>query len=783
LSAATQAYSTTIVNRAAASFSGSAVDNHALDWQEVCVGGVCRAANSLMTQDTNSVYADEPGAALSIGACGGGELVRSFDVAENFTLRSVSLGFSADHTRRDDLLITLTSPASTVVQVIGPPAGSGSDYANLDVSLDDANLNSQHTYKGDDDAGEPYFDRQTRPVEPLEAFRGEESAGNWTLTVCDLNPDENEGSYNRAQLSLQPQNQAITAADWNYTQTGLDDQDYISHTLEAYAYDLVGNISDVAALTFWVDNVPPVLNVTETVPLAATGFAPEPIRLLAGTVSDGGKVQQLYALALSPSGKRLSLQVGRNNGSWWFDLTSQETGEYSLWINAIDAAGNAVSAGPFTATIVRVLAENDGPTALGTTTTFTATVLGDDANTYSFDWDFGDGAAASGQPSAVSHLYAGVDVYTATVTANKGSDIFTATTTVTVDEAINGLTAANDSPAFYGETTVLTATISAGSNATYAWNFGDGQPSAMTNEAATLHNYAAGVYTATVTALNSVSVVTATTQVQIVDLIAVNDSPTMAGQTTIFTATLLGDETSSYAWDFGDGMMDSNPSAVISHTYELPDIYTATVWVDSAAGWITATTMVTVSGLGVINNSPTSLGVPTIFTATTSLTGTVSFGWDFGDGTSPLNGASAAISHTYAAAGAYTAVVTASNTTEVLAAFSIVVIDGETPNIAINDPVSGQVIKTTSYSLRGTAADDVALAWVEISTDGGQTWQRASGDENWVYVWNVPLEDRVTHTLLARAADEVGHITVSEPVVITVSTEKPFWLYLPLIIR
>ena len=77
----------------------------------------------------------------------------------------------------------------------------------------------------------------------------------------------------------------------------------------------------------------------------------------------------------------------------------------------------------------------------------------------------------------------------------------------------------------------------------------------------------------------------------------------------------------------------------------------------------------------------------------------------------------------------------------------------------------------------------MALAWVEISTDGGQTWQRASGDENWAYVWNVPLEDRVTHTLLARAADEVGHITVSEPVVVTVSTKKPFWLYLPLIIR
>jgi len=783
LSAATQAYSATIVNKAAVSFSGSASDNRDLDWSEACVNGMCRAANTLMNREPSFTFNDDNGDGTTIGACGGGELVRTFTVTETFSLRGLSLGFNADHPQRDDLQVTLESPEGTIVQLIAPPTGTASEYANFDLNLGDANLNGLHTYKGDDDTGEPYYDRLARPAEPLEAFRGEGAAGDWTLTICDLNPDENEGSYNRAQLSLWPQNQAVTAADWSYTQTGLEDQDYVPHTLEAYAYDRVGNQSAAVTLNFWVDNVAPELSVTETVALAATGFAPEPIRLLAGTVSDGGEVQQLYALALSPSGKRLSLQVGRNGDQWWFDLTPQEAGEYLLWVNAVDAAGNAVSAGPFTATIVRVLAENDGPTALGSTTAITATVLGDDATTYSFDWDFGDGGAASDQPSAVSHLYAGVDVYTATVTANKGSDVFTATTVVIVDETISNLIAINDSPAFFGDTTALTATISTGSNVTYAWDFGDGQPSAMDDQAATLHNYAAGTYTATVTASNSVSSMSATTQVQLVDLMAFNDSPTEVGRTTTFTATLLGNTTTAYEWDFGDGTVISDQEPVTHHNYPLPDIYTATVAVETVAGVISTTTAVTVTGLGVVNDSPTALGSATTFTAATSLTGTITYEWDFGNQSTVINGPGTVVSHTYPAAGIYTAVITATNGSQVLTTTSQAFIDGQAPSVSITDPVEGQVISTTTYIIQGIATDDIGLGLVEISTDNGQTWHPATGLENWTYEWIIPPEDRVSYTLLARATDQAGYRTISEPVAVEVRYQQTLWLYLPLIMR
>jgi len=83
----------------------------------------------------------------------------------------------------------------------------------------------------------------------------------------------------------------------------------------------------------------------------------------------------------------------------------------------------------------------------------------------------------------------------------------------TAEVAISGLTADNDSPTSLGNATALSAAISAGTNVTYDWDFGDG----MLGSGATLaHTYSlVGTYTATVTATNSLSSVNATTLVTI----------------------------------------------------------------------------------------------------------------------------------------------------------------------------------------------------------------------------------------------------------------------------
>ena len=80
-------------------------------------------------------------------------------------------------------------------------------------------------------------------------------------------------------------------------------------------------------------------------------------------------------------------------------------------------------------------------------------------------------------------------------------------------DPIAGLSATNDSPTILGELTTLSATITSGTAVSYTWNFGD---EFMGSEAVVTHTYEApGVYTATVTASNSVNMDTAMTTVTI----------------------------------------------------------------------------------------------------------------------------------------------------------------------------------------------------------------------------------------------------------------------------
>jgi hypothetical protein len=77
-----------------------------------------------------------------------------------------------------------------------------------------------------------------------------------------------------------------------------------------------------------------------------------------------------------------------------------------------------------------------------------------------------------------------------------------------------GLSASNDGPTMLGSVTTLTATVTAGLNVAYNWNFGDGHLGADT---IVTHTYAAaGIYPAVVTATNSAGSVMATTTVYVI---------------------------------------------------------------------------------------------------------------------------------------------------------------------------------------------------------------------------------------------------------------------------
>jgi methionine-rich copper-binding protein CopC len=81
------------------------------------------------------------------------------------------------------------------------------------------------------------------------------------------------------------------------------------------------------------------------------------------------------------------------------------------------------------------------------------------------------------------------------------------------------------------------------------------------------------------------------------------------------------------------------------------------------------------------------------------------------------------------------------------------------PTSAISTPAAGATVHTGGIvQVTGTASDTGggAVAAVEVSTDGGLTWHRATGRNAWTYAWTPSTAG--TTVLLSRAVDDSGNI-------------------------
>jgi PKD repeat protein len=312
-------------------------------------------------------------------------------------------------------------------------------------------------------------------------------------------------------------------------------------------------------------------------------------------------------------------------------------------------------------------AHSDGPTPLGGPTTLTATIAA--GNSVRYSWAFGDGGLGSGP--VVSHIYGDTGSYQALVTASNPVSQLTATTEIVVEEAITGLVATNDSPTLLGDPTTLTATVAAGTEVAYTWALGDGTSG---SGATFTHSYMlAGLYTASVTASNRVSLWVTTTVVSVIeDCSPVHDldffwEPTtpIAGQVVTFTGTASGSTPMSFTWSFGNDTFGGGE--LVTHTYAQTGTYTVLV---TATNCTTATT--TAAHTVTIRPScepveqahfawqpltPT-MGQGITFTASASGTSPITFTWSFGDGGTAVGSLA---THSYAATGTYTVTVTATN--------------------------------------------------------------------------------------------------------------------------
>jgi hypothetical protein len=131
---------------------------------------------------------------------------------------------------------------------------------------------------------------------------------------------------------------------WQLNLAGLLAGDGVTTTLTLYGMDGAGNLAPPLSRSFRVDTVRPVLTVSGGIP--AQVYVGEPL-VMGGLVSDGGGVSGLTAVIVAPDGDVSLEPISLNGSAWQHTLTFSETGQFIVYLEARDNAGNTRSAGPF----------------------------------------------------------------------------------------------------------------------------------------------------------------------------------------------------------------------------------------------------------------------------------------------------------------------------------------------------------------------------------------------------------------------------------------------------
>jgi gliding motility-associated-like protein len=195
---------------------------------------------------------------------------------------------------------------------------------------------------------------------------------------------------------------------------------------------------------------------------------------------------------------------------------------------------------------------------------------------------------------------------------------------------------------------------------TYSWDFGDGNSSSLQNPT---HTYSPGTYNATLTVTNSDGCSSTLTQqvtvnpMPVVDYTFTNqclDTPVPFTNNTVISSGNIN----QYNWDFGDGNISGQVSP--THQYNNPGTYNVTLTATSDNNCTSSVTyQITVHPMPVaqFTVAPVCQGNASVFqNQSTISSGTITnYDWQFGDGNTAV---SSSPSHTYAANGNYTVILT-----------------------------------------------------------------------------------------------------------------------------
>jgi gliding motility-associated-like protein len=223
----------------------------------------------------------------------------------------------------------------------------------------------------------------------------------------------------------------------------------------------------------------------------------------------------------------------------------------------------------------------------GDVTLFTSTNSIATGTIYAYNWNFGDGAAASN--ATTTHVYNASGTFPVSFSVTTDNECYTIITkTVNIHPLpVTSFTANSgclNLPISFAET----STISAGSITSYSWNFGDSNSS--TNQSPN-HYYAFyGNFTPTLTVGSNqgcIGVATNTLVIHPLPVIAFSPPSTCLGPAIQFTNTSsipLG-SIISYTWDFADGSAFSTSTNPV-HTYTQANNYNILLTATSIQGCV-----------------------------------------------------------------------------------------------------------------------------------------------------------------------------------------------------
>ena len=211
-------------------------------WPSVSLAMVCASPPNVVIPDdsinTNPSDAN-PGTAATIDVV----VPASFEG----TVTDLDVQLTITHAYVGDLIVTLTSPAGTVVTLIDRPGraggvgGHGCSQANIDVVLDDSAATEADLQCS---ATDPAIGGTQQPFGNLSDFVGDAIAGTWTLTAVDYFPLD-EGTFIANGICFSGATTPVTISQFESRRKGRSLEFKWETSSESFnlGFDLWGNVN------------------------------------------------------------------------------------------------------------------------------------------------------------------------------------------------------------------------------------------------------------------------------------------------------------------------------------------------------------------------------------------------------------------------------------------------------------------------------------------------------------------------------------------------------------